>query len=89
MFADQPWTLTACRRMITMKHIWVKVDVVRPYDRPSRGINCHLRKVGRLPQLVEETPTESIIKIELPDETVGEGKAETEFSQRLHLRNPG
>jgi hypothetical protein len=75
--------------MITMKNIGVKVDVVRPCDRPSRGINCYLRKVGRLSQLVEETPIESTIKIELPDETIGEGKAETEVSQRLHLRNPG
>jgi len=72
MFADQPWTVTARRRMITMKHIRVKVDLIWPRDRASSGINCHLRKVGRFPQLVEETPTERILKIELPDEAVSE-----------------
>jgi hypothetical protein len=75
--------------MITMKHIRVKVDLIWPRDRASSGINCHLRKIGRFPQLVEETPTESILKIELSDQAVSEGQAKTEVSQIFNLRNPG
>jgi len=75
--------------MITMKHIRVKVDRIWPCDRTGKGINGHLRKIGRLSQLVEETPTEGIFKIELPDETVSKGQAKAEVSQMFNLRNPG
>ncbi len=88
MLADQPWALTTGRRMITMKHIRVKVDRIWPCDCARSGINCHLRKVGRLPQLVEKTPAEGIFKVELPDESVSKGQAKSEVSQMFDLRNP-
>jgi hypothetical protein len=75
--------------MITVKDIGVKVDLVWPRDRARGGINCHARKVGRFPQLVEEPLTEGIFKIELPDEAVGESQAETEVTQMFNLRNAG
>jgi hypothetical protein len=89
MFADQPWNLTTCRRMITMKHIRVKVDRIGPCDCAGNRINGHLRKIGRFPQLVEKTLTQGIFKIELPDETVSKGQAKAEVSQMFNLRNPG
>jgi hypothetical protein len=61
-FTDQPWTRATRRRVITVKHIRVKVDLIWPCDRACRGINRYLREVGRDPQLVEETPTQCILK---------------------------
>jgi hypothetical protein len=66
-----------------MKHIRVKVDRICLCHRASSGINCHLSKIGRLPQLVEETPAEGMFKIELPDETVSTSKAKAKVSRML------
>ena len=63
-----------------MKYIRIKVDPVWPGDCARNGIDCDLRTVGRFPKLVEETPTEDILKVELLDDTVSEGQPKTEDS---------
>jgi hypothetical protein len=89
MFADQPWTLSMCRRVVTMKYIGVKVDPVWPHNCARRRIDGHLGKVGRFSQLLEETFIEGTIKVDLSDQPVREGQPKTEVSQVLDLRNPG
>jgi hypothetical protein len=66
--------------MITVKYVRIKVDPVWPCDCARNGIDRDLRKVGRFPELVEETLAEDIPKVELPDDTVSEGQPKTEVS---------